>query len=91
MTNKITAALAGNPNSGKTSIFNQLTGARQQRPPLGLVVAPRPDVRTGQVPDVGTLEDQQGTQVAGIECYLFLWKRVLLGCGSYSLHVKKWL
>ncbi len=29
MTKKITAALAGNPNSGKTSIFNQLTGARQ--------------------------------------------------------------
>ena len=29
MINKITAALAGNPNSGKTSIFNQLTGARQ--------------------------------------------------------------
>ncbi len=29
MMNKITAALAGNPNSGKTSIFNQLTGARQ--------------------------------------------------------------
>jgi len=29
MTNKITAALAGNPNSGKTSIFNQFTGARQ--------------------------------------------------------------
>jgi len=26
---KITVALAGNPNSGKTSIFNQLTGARQ--------------------------------------------------------------
>ena len=29
MIKKITAALAGNPNSGKTSIFNQLTGARQ--------------------------------------------------------------
>jgi ferrous iron transport protein B len=27
--NKIIAALAGNPNSGKTSIFNMLTGARQ--------------------------------------------------------------
>jgi len=26
---KITVALAGNPNSGKTTIFNQLTGARQ--------------------------------------------------------------
>jgi len=26
---KITVALAGNPNSGKTSIFNMLTGARQ--------------------------------------------------------------
>ena len=26
---KITVALAGNPNSGKTSIFNQFTGARQ--------------------------------------------------------------
>jgi len=25
----ITVALAGNPNSGKTSIFNMLTGARQ--------------------------------------------------------------
>ncbi len=29
MMKKITAALAGNPNSGKTSIFNQLTGAHQ--------------------------------------------------------------
>ena len=29
MTKKITAALAGNPNSGKTTIFNMLTGARQ--------------------------------------------------------------
>ena len=27
--NKIVVALAGNPNSGKTSIFNMLTGARQ--------------------------------------------------------------
>jgi len=27
--NKITVAIAGNPNSGKTSIFNMLTGARQ--------------------------------------------------------------
>ena len=26
---KITIALAGNPNSGKTTIFNMLTGARQ--------------------------------------------------------------
>ena len=29
MTRKITVALAGNPNSGKTTIFNQLTGERQ--------------------------------------------------------------
>ena len=29
MKKKITVALAGNPNSGKTSIFNMLTGARQ--------------------------------------------------------------
>ncbi len=27
---KITVALAGNPNAGKTTIFNQLTGARQK-------------------------------------------------------------
>ena len=26
----LTIALAGNPNSGKTSIFNAMTGARQQ-------------------------------------------------------------
>ena len=26
---KITVAIAGNPNSGKTTIFNMLTGARQ--------------------------------------------------------------
>jgi len=26
----LTIALAGNPNSGKTSIFNSITGARQQ-------------------------------------------------------------
>ena len=29
MAKKITIALAGNPNSGKTTIFNNLTGARQ--------------------------------------------------------------
>ena len=29
MQKKITVALAGNPNSGKTTIFNMLTGARQ--------------------------------------------------------------
>lgn len=29
MSNPITVALAGNPNSGKTTIFNALTGARQ--------------------------------------------------------------
>ena len=27
--NSITVALAGNPNSGKTTIFNNLTGMRQ--------------------------------------------------------------
>ena len=29
MAKKITIALAGNPNSGKTTVFNNLTGARQ--------------------------------------------------------------
>jgi len=29
MANEITIALAGNPNSGKTTLFNNLTGARQ--------------------------------------------------------------
>ena len=29
MTKEITIALAGNPNSGKTTVFNNLTGARQ--------------------------------------------------------------
>ena len=29
MSHKITIALAGNPNSGKTTLFNNLTGARQ--------------------------------------------------------------
>jgi len=29
MDRSITVALAGNPNSGKTTLFNQLTGARQ--------------------------------------------------------------
>ena len=30
MKNKLTIALAGNPNCGKTTIFNNLTGARQK-------------------------------------------------------------
>ncbi|MBW1674609.1 MAG: 50S ribosome-binding GTPase, partial [Deltaproteobacteria bacterium] len=29
MTKRLTIALAGNPNSGKTTIFNNITGARQ--------------------------------------------------------------
>ncbi|NLW36006.1 MAG: ferrous iron transport protein B, partial [Syntrophorhabdus aromaticivorans] len=29
MKSKLVVALAGNPNSGKTTIFNNLTGARQ--------------------------------------------------------------
>ena len=29
MKKNVTAALAGNPNSGKTTVFNNLTGARQ--------------------------------------------------------------
>src|SRR5210317_1982304 len=29
MTARIVAALAGNPNAGKTTLFNRLTGARQ--------------------------------------------------------------
>ena len=29
MTAPIVAALAGNPNAGKTTLFNRLTGARQ--------------------------------------------------------------
>ena len=29
MAKKLTVALAGNPNSGKTTLFNNLTGARQ--------------------------------------------------------------
>ncbi|MDR8350633.1 hypothetical protein FPK35_22170, partial [Acinetobacter baumannii] len=27
---KLTVGLIGNPNSGKTTLFNQLTGARQR-------------------------------------------------------------
>ena len=27
---RLTIALAGNPNSGKTTIFNQITGTRQK-------------------------------------------------------------
>jgi len=30
MKNKIVIALSGNPNSGKTTVFNAITGARQQ-------------------------------------------------------------
>ncbi len=30
MAQKITVALAGNPNAGKTTIFNHLTGSRQK-------------------------------------------------------------
>jgi len=29
VTKKLTIALAGNPNSGKTTLFNAITGARQ--------------------------------------------------------------
>lgn len=32
---KLTLGLIGNPNSGKTTLFNQLTGARQRVGKLG--------------------------------------------------------
>lgn len=44
---KITIALAGNPNSGKTTLFNELTGARQH---------------VGNYPGV-TVEKKQGTYI----------------------------
>jgi ferrous iron transport protein B len=47
MTKKITIALAGNPNSGKTTIFNNLTGARQ---------------KVGNWPGV-TVEKKEGTAI----------------------------
>ena len=43
---KLTIALAGNPNSGKTSIFNALTGARQQ---VGNWPGVTVEMKTGQV------------------------------------------
>lgn len=47
MNSKLTVALAGNPNSGKTTIFNELTGARQH---------------VGNYPGV-TVERKEGTRV----------------------------
>ncbi len=32
---KLTIGFSGNPNSGKTTLFNQLTGARRSREELG--------------------------------------------------------
>ena len=49
MKNKILVALAGNPNSGKTSVFNSLTGARQH---------------VGNYPGV-TVEKKTGNRKAG--------------------------
>ncbi len=49
MENRIVAALAGNPNSGKTTIFNGLTGARQH---------------VGNYPGV-TVERKEGTSRRG--------------------------
>ena len=46
---RITVALAGNPNSGKTTLFNHLTGARQQ---------------VGNYPGV-TVEWKEGVRTAG--------------------------
>ena len=55
MDKKIKVALAGNPNSGKTSIFNMLTGARQH---------------VGNYPGV-TVEKKEGTfKYAGLEITL---------------------
>jgi len=55
MEKKIKVALAGNPNSGKTSIFNMLTGARQH---------------VGNYPGV-TVEKKEGTcKYAGFEITL---------------------
>ena len=57
---KLTVGLIGNPNSGKTTLFNQLTGARQRvgnwaGSPLSVKKAPSPP------PTTVTLVDLPGT------------------------------
>lgn len=61
MTGRLTLALAGNPNAGKTSIFNALTGSRQHvgNWPGKTVARAEGAFRLGDV--VGRLVDLPGT------------------------------
>ena len=43
---KLTLGLIGNPNSGKTTLFNQLTGARQRVGNWAGVVSTPPIIRS---------------------------------------------
>lgn len=56
---KITMAIAGNPNAGKTTLFNAITGARQH---TGNWPGVTVEKKEGTVHHLAILEEIQGRQ-----------------------------
>ena len=69
MKRQITVALAGNPNSGKTTLFNTLTGARH---------------KVGNYPGV-TVERREGKRVRGETEYRFIDLPGIYSLTAYSI------
>ena len=55
----------------------RLTGAGEQRPSFGLVVAPGSDVCGGDVANVGGLENKEGPEVARFESLTCTGKAII--------------
>ena len=69
MENKLRIALAGNPNAGKTSLFNALTGSHH---------------KVGNYPGV-TVEKREGIRVHGEKQYTFIDLPGIYSLTAYSI------
>ncbi|GHT68601.1 ferrous iron transporter B [Spirochaetia bacterium] len=69
MNNNLTIALAGNPNSGKTTLFNAITGAHH---------------KVGNYPGV-TVEKREGIRVRGDKQYRFIDLPGIYSLTAYSI------